>query len=95
MASVAEKHALGTEKSTAGLPSDPENAPGTGATIEETYELETPYRNKLFKWAYILDDKIGIEADGMEPTSPSRRTSDIPYFDMAAMWMSSNGVVGS
>jgi purine-cytosine permease-like protein len=31
----------------------------------------------------------------MEPTPPSRRTSDIPYFDMAAMWMSSNGVVGS
>jgi hypothetical protein len=59
MASVAEKHALGMEKSTASLPPDPENAPATGATVEETYGLETAYRNKLFKWAYILDDKVG------------------------------------
>jgi purine-cytosine permease-like protein len=31
----------------------------------------------------------------MEPTPPTDRTTDIPYFDMVAIWMSSNGVVGS
>lgn len=31
----------------------------------------------------------------MEPTPLTDRTTDIPYFDMVAIWMSSNGVVGS
>lgn len=39
--------------------------------------------------------QIGVEAHGMEPTPPTDRTTDIPYFDMVTIWMSSNGVVGS
>lgn len=31
----------------------------------------------------------------MEPTPETDRTTDIPYFDMMAIWMSSNGVAGS
>jgi hypothetical protein len=56
VAAVAEKHPLGVESST---PSDPEIASTTGEPVEETYGIETPERNKLFKWAYLLDEKVG------------------------------------
>jgi hypothetical protein len=56
VAGVAEKHPLGVESST---PSDPENASTTEEPAQETYGIETPERNKLFKWAYLLDEKVG------------------------------------
>lgn len=59
MASVAEKYPLDVESSSVSRPSDPENASATGEPVEETYGVETPYRNRLFRWAYLLDEKVG------------------------------------
>lgn len=59
MASVTEKYPLDVEDSTVSRPSDPENASAAGEPIEVTYGVETPYRNKLFKWAFLLEEKVG------------------------------------
>lgn len=59
MASVTEKYPLDVENNTARPSSDAENAPTTGEPVEETYGVETRDRNKLFEWAYLLDEKVG------------------------------------